>query len=682
MLLDQLDQISVQISLTPDILQLLTRPFNQPAYQYAQIKDSLRSWMTSNPLFESLYLEILQNRKVLTTNEGIYNEADFYDQAFMKNLQAADAPRMPWVGLRKLGNESETEVLTLARPVPPTQPTALGLLVLNVRKDVFLNTVMNLHAETADRAIVFDPSGQLLSAPEEGVQTDRILKAVSSGSVYTEMIRIAGAKYMLAAEKMPSNGWTLLQLTPFEAYNGLVAEAIRQALLIFLIVLAVGVGLSYVFASMLYDPWRRLAERLQGFSQRNTAESRDVYTFVNSAIHDLLSVIQKNEPIIRDHQVHDLLHDHMLSEEDAADLFRKSGFISPHFLVLVVSDESIEEQSGGAHRLLYLFSLAEETLRSRFPAAGTILERERFGFILNVDSAEFDDELMARVEDGCREIRRLALGRFQAELSFCISGIRAFGRLNEAYEQVKRTLAYKAFMASDICFADETGGSGRFHYPAAYQKLLLHAILTGDREAAEECVSELFDKYLTNSEYPYPKLLQMIMMMMSHVLSSLITEGYDIELLMDEIDLLQLQRSQNRHELQQSILSQVGRVIGYLEAVRDRSEGYGAIVKRAIAFMNEHYADNLSISDIADAIGISASHLSRSFKSEVGKSPLEYLTELRIGVGKQLLSDKSLPLQQIIGMIGYNDVHTFIRSFKKAVGTTPGEFRKRRMNEI
>jgi len=164
------------------------------------------------------------------------------------------------------------------------------------------------------------------------------------------------------------------------------------------------------------------------------------------------------------------------------------------------------------------------------------------------------------------------------------------------------------------------------------------------------------------------------------VLSSLISEGYDIGPLMDEIDLLQLQQCVNRHELQQLIIRQIGRVIGYLESVREKTSGYGAAVKQAIAYMNEHYSDNLSMADVAGAAGISASHLSRCFKAEVGKSPQEYLTELRIGISKQLLADKSLSLQQIIGMIGYNDVHTFIRSFKKVEGTTPGEYRKRRLN--
>ena len=115
--------------------------------------------------------------------------------------------------------------------------------------------------------------------------------------------------------------------------------------------------------------------------------------------------------------------------------------------------------------------------------------------------------------------------------------------------------------------------------------------------------------------YPYPKLLQMILILMSHVISSLVREGYDIAPLMREIDLLQLQECRNRQELRQLILTQTGRVIDYLESLKERAANYGAGVRQALLFVEEHFAENISISDIADSIGISASHLSRIFKA-------------------------------------------------------------------
>ncbi|GIP31958.1 AraC family transcriptional regulator [Paenibacillus sp. J2TS4] len=683
-LLDQLGQMSLQISLTPNVLEMLTRPFDLQAYQYAEIKGQLRSWMNSNALFESIYLDILQNGKVLTVNEGLYDKEDFYDQDFLRQVTGSDSgyPR-PWVGLRERPGDPDKEVLSFVKPVPTTQKTALGYLVFNIHKDVFMSTLLNLNSQLPGPLIVADPGDRLVSATIEGLDLHKQFQKIMPGIVYTEVVPLAGTKYLLSGSKSTTNGWTLLHLNPVGSYTPVIMGAIRQAALIMLGVVAVGVGLSYLFASILYDPWRRLAAKLQGHVLGTPGESQDAYAVVNRAIHNLIATIRHNEPIVRNHVVHEWLHNHQPDDHDASRRFAEAGihFVSPYHAVLVVADESGRDRESSAGHTLYLFSLAEGELNARFMAAGTILERGKFAFILNFDRGLFDGELMAELEDGCRTIQRLARSRLEAELYFFVSGIRPLELLAEAYEQVKRAMAYKAFLPqSAVCFAEETNESGHFQYPAAYQKKILNTILTGDRDRVEHYMTELFDRYLLSSGSPYPKLLQMIVMLMSHVLGSLVQEGYDIEPLMDQVDLLQLQQCQNQLELQGMLLRQIGQIIDYLETVREQAEDSSPWVRQAIEYMESHYASNISIADIASHIGISPSHLSRVFKAEVGKSPLEYLTERRLSMSKVLLRDKSKSLQQISQLIGYNDAHTFIRSFKKAEGTTPGEYRKKVMD--
>jgi YesN/AraC family two-component response regulator len=407
---------------------------------------------------------------------------------------------------------------------------------------------------------------------------------------------------------------------------------------------------------------------------------------VNSAIGNIIATIRQNEPIVREHLVHDLLNNHLPDDRGVLDRFNESGihFDYPYHAVLVVVDESLAEDEKNARNNLYIFSLVEDILRSRFPSAGTLLERGKFGFIVNFDSSSFDPELEANLEDCCRDIQRVARTRpGNAALSFYISGIHSLDRIHEAYGAVKRTIAYKAFIPeADVHFIDESKEFMHFEYPAAYQKLIWNSILAGNRALSEEYVVKLFDEYVQKSGYPYPKLLQMFVMLMSHVLSSLVQEGYDIGPLMDEVDLFHLQNCQNRHELQVLILKQIGHIIDHLEKARNKAEAYGAFVQQAIVYMEKHYAENISISDIAASIGISSSHLSRIFKAEAGKTPLEYLTDFRLGISRQLLKDRNKSLQQISQSIGYNDVHAFIRFFKKVEGTTPGEYRKKVMEHF
>jgi AraC-like DNA-binding protein len=687
-MLDLMNQITLQTSLNPDILDMLAHPFDQTVYQYAQIKEQLRGWTNANPLFHSIYLGILQNRRVLTTNEGIYDMDRFYDELFMRDMEEEGPIKIaPWIGIHKIDTaleESGSAVLTFVRTVPVTQLTPQGILVFNLRQDIFLNTLQTMQAEQRNTILIFDPENQSISRRTPELDAEKIAGELAPGATRSSVIHLSDRRHILIAQKLPSSGFTIMMLAPYDAYNEQVAHAMRQAVLTLLVVFALGTALSYYLASIMYVPWRRLAERLQAFANKPPADSRDAFAFVNHAIHDLIASVRKNEPLVRDRVVQELLHDRIPDSVDVTDRLRESAihFDYAHFAVLVVSSEHNNQRGNTADRMLYLYSMAEETLLASFPCAGTILDNARFGFILNVDCSELNESLKERIAECCREIRGLADSRLHAGLFFCISGIQTLDNIHQAYEQVKRTLAYKAFATSDIYFAERTEETTEFPYSVVYQKYILNAILALDRDATAGYISELFDKYLANSIYPYPKLLQMILILMSHMISSLAQEGYDIAPLMNEIDLLQLQQCRNRHELQQLILTQTGRVIGYLESSREKAAAHSPGVQKAMGYIEEHYADNMSISDIAAVIGISASHLSRIFKAEVGKSPLEYLTEYRLNHSKRLLADGSCSLNIIVEAIGYNDVHTFIRSFKKVEGITPGEYRKRLMNQI
>ncbi|MCC2686001.1 MAG: hypothetical protein K0R75_2900, partial [Paenibacillaceae bacterium] len=515
-MLDLMNQITLQTSLNPDILDMLVHPFDQTVYQYAQIKEQLRGWTNANPLFHSIYLGILQNRRVLTTNEGIYDMDRFYDEPFMREMEEAGPIKIaPWIGVRKIDTaleESGSAVLTIVRTVPVTQLTPQGILVFNLRRDTFLNTLQTMQSEQKDTILILDPENQSISKRITGLDAEKIAGELAPGSTNSSVIHLSGKRKMLIAQKLPSNGFTIMLLTPYDAYNEQVAHAVRQAVLILAIVFTVGTALSYFLASIMYVPWRRLAERLQVFVQKPSADSRDAFAFVNHAIHDLIAAVRKNEPLVRDRVVQELLHNRIPDGVEVEERLRDASirFNHSYFAVLVVSCEHANQRENTTNRLLYLYSLAEETLQASFPCVGTILDNARFGFILNVNGSELNDEIKQRITGCCQEIRRQADSRLHAGLFFCIGGVQALDNVHQAYEQVKRTLVYKAFATSDVYFADHAEEAVEFPYPVVYQKYILNAILTLDRDAAAGYISELFEKLLANSTSPFPKQLQMI----------------------------------------------------------------------------------------------------------------------------------------------------------------------------
>lgn len=109
------------------------------------------------------------------------------------------------------------------------------------------------------------------------------------------------------------------------------------------------------------------------------------------------------------------------------------------------------------------------------------------------------------------------------------------------------------------------------------------------------------------------------------------------------------------------------------------NDGRKFYVTKAKGWVKEHYKDNISISDAALEIGISESYLSRLFKSYMGYTFVEYLTDYRIKMAIELLKDHSVKVYEVAEKVGYHDPKYFSIIFKKRMGLTPMGFKSQMM---
>ncbi|MEG2303378.1 MAG: helix-turn-helix domain-containing protein [Niameybacter sp.] len=96
-----------------------------------------------------------------------------------------------------------------------------------------------------------------------------------------------------------------------------------------------------------------------------------------------------------------------------------------------------------------------------------------------------------------------------------------------------------------------------------------------------------------------------------------------------------------------------------------------------IRYLKQNYMNSdLSIQEIADNNHIALPNLTMYFKKQVGQTPKDYLTHIRMKHAKELLVTTKESLGNIANQSGYQNVSSFIRQFKKIEGITPGEYRK------
>ncbi len=97
-------------------------------------------------------------------------------------------------------------------------------------------------------------------------------------------------------------------------------------------------------------------------------------------------------------------------------------------------------------------------------------------------------------------------------------------------------------------------------------------------------------------------------------------------------------------------------------------------VENALKYIQYHYADNISVEDIAYNVGLSRSHLHRIFVHNLSVSPNEFLTKFRINEACTLLKNGGLTINEIASSVGFSDPLYFSRVFKKIKGIPPSKY--------
>lgn len=106
----------------------------------------------------------------------------------------------------------------------------------------------------------------------------------------------------------------------------------------------------------------------------------------------------------------------------------------------------------------------------------------------------------------------------------------------------------------------------------------------------------------------------------------------------------------------------------------------GYKLRQAKEFIHENLERDLSLAEVAEAVGLSQFHFARSFRHSTGLTPQQYLILQRINRAKELLSRGELPLVEVSIQAGFKNQSHFTTLFRKFTAFTPKEFRESKLH--
>ena len=105
-------------------------------------------------------------------------------------------------------------------------------------------------------------------------------------------------------------------------------------------------------------------------------------------------------------------------------------------------------------------------------------------------------------------------------------------------------------------------------------------------------------------------------------------------------------------------------------------------MQQVIRFLETHYTEDISLTDVANEFFVVPNYLAKKFKEKKNMTAMQYLENFRMEKAADYLRNTEQSVTEIAGKVGYNDANYFTRTFRKRYGISPREYRNRQRVDL
>ncbi|MDC7286568.1 response regulator [Blautia schinkii] len=322
---------------------------------------------------------------------------------------------------------------------------------------------------------------------------------------------------------------------------------------------------------------------------------------------------------------------------------------------------------------LYLFSRYWDDyvfeIKEKFPDSTLIINRDDTQVLLLVPHMEKMHK--KDVETACEGLIEISKKKYQSELLIivgkCCCSVR---QLKSEYEKMKEQLDYQFFLTESICLVEDKGAflkKEKDMLPIYFKRILTNAKLK-DFEGIRTEFEKAFDYVEENMGFSSVYIKYNF----SEIIKKCCEALHKEERMMEIVENIYGARS--LREVKDAALYLIHEFEQEQEEVRDENR----VVMLAKDIISEEYGNStLSVSLLAEKLGISAAYLSSLFKMETGENLVKYISRYRMEKAKQLLNTTNMKIGDIAERVGYFNTSYFISLFRTNEGCSPAKFREK-----
>ncbi|MBD2868128.1 helix-turn-helix domain-containing protein [Paenibacillus arenilitoris] len=701
--MNEVDQLAAQIAFDPTLQLFLYEENNRAsinAYTHIQLIKSLKRYRTLSPFVDDYYVYLKPSDRIVTTTVRTDPVTFFRDMNEYSNLSVDEIKSilshynlrtyLPSEPIRY--DQMQRNMLTSVFSLPMGDSTeVLGSLVVMIDEAQLIGQLRKSNQRNTDFYIIGDDGQVLTTTSASRDAIDGIMPRL--GGAKGDFTASFGQREMLVSyTKSNQNNWTYVSVTPKTIVLAKVNETKSLAMVLVLLCMAGGMTVAYYLAYKNHRPIRELIHTILQGKNMSGSHIRNEFAFIKNELlssiveeKQMRGMFSRQKPVIKSDFISRLMRGYVdtarLTDTDYA--FMDVSLPHPHYGVILMQIDDcrrfVQEDTEREWTLVrfILINLSNELLAGNGYAIE--LERDRVGILLNVaePSAEEGNEL----DRVLKAIRSQMESKFRTSVTVAVSGMKTnVGQIAVAYGEAVTALEYKPLQAGDdIIYYEAVKNIEHhyFYYSLETEAQLMNYAKSGDFINVEKVLNQLFEINFQSRSISPEMAKYLSSELMSTVIKLLNALNMDDETFFggEKETFKYLARFSTSEEMRDTLKRLYRSICD--KVAGERSDHSELLAVKIRSYIERHYASNeLSLTSIADHVGLNSSYLSTFYKKQTGHNVTEYITALRMKEAKSLLEGSELTVAQIAQKVGFANDIGLIRVFKKTEGITPGKYRE------
>lgn len=675
----EMNRISYEISMNPELT-----PYHLEQNMYnAYSAKRLLNFTVANDFIQNVLLYFQDMKYIYSSTstysipvfkEKVYNYQNWSDGQFIKDLHSFKYPVFrpsedvisPYL--------SNNRAVTYIVPLPLNSGHSYGAVLFLIDEQKIKKLQERVIEKRVGNTLILNEKGEMITAlyNKEYLQDPNFLQSLKSVTTGSKSIQVDHEEFILSTVKSKHTGWTYMTLMPEEHLMAKVNQVQYRAFIALIASLVLGTVIITYLMQVNYRPLKKVFS-IANYQFGKAVESTNDILNALSQLHERNQSIESkwkdNEDAIRKYLLIELLHGQTVDPEA---VYRRAEEVGLHFRNRRFFIMRMEMKHQQIDSIQLFTDRVWSDLEKGFALYEVKLADPKVQTFLGVtDNEDMKGALL--------HFHYLLYEHYNENITLGVGHVyEDMNSIGKSYIEASTALDYKLIKGrNQVIFYDEILVEHQLDYWYPKQEIETLHLFVNEGETTKTI--ELIKNIHQEVEKIKPPL-HIIRCICYDIINEIIKSTHRKEnRYLAEITYPDIEKLSNFETLQdfERLVNDICLRLNEANQSLNAEKREFDLRDRAIEYIRENYQDNqFSIVGMAECLCVSKASLMRNFKQHTGYTVNEYLSIYRIDHAKQLLIESDISLREVVKLIGYNDVSSFIRKFKAELKITPGEYRK------